>query len=363
MLGGIGVLLSACFGPTTPDVPQISAIPSAVPGTLTQATTLSPDVSVTSSPTGTPITRWRIAAESVEAVHWSEEAAAFIFLPWDSEDWQMVDPSTRSIQPYAGAGPKVDSEILQQFQVLECAPFEVSPQGDRLLYQKQASDTLFEVWYADLGSQETYRVTEIAEDPEAFPWFEQVDWFNNGQEALLNRRRGESLQIFRFDVASNTLVDWFKAFNPQAQQILSQIAPTRVAVLPGSNLAAFVAWSASPERDRLWLADLGDNSIRLIGPACAGSFPFWSADGRYIYYGSGNEPHYYGTFDRDNPIELYKFDVSKGTSTVILPSEVLGTPGIQSWAISADEQYVLYSDYGVSGDDADTEGLWLVKVP
>lgn len=304
-----------------------------------------------------------ISNEHARQLYWSNQEQAFIFSTWTSEQLSILDPETRNIYPFevVELPEQMDESTRDKLQILEDAPYEISPDGVKLLYHRQgANGQGVELWFTDLNSGDARFVLTTTMQFDALSWFESIVWCNDGYEALLTRTIGESIQIWRFDIASGKIVDWYESLDAASQEILGQVSPTFIALSPDSHRLAFVASSQVPERDRLWLADLVTNHIRLVGPAYAGAIPLWSSDGQYIYFANGDEPHYFGSFDPENPVGFDRFDINNWQSVRLVRPEQLGSPNFRLWAISSDEQYILYGAAGSLGSPED--GIWLIEI-
>ena len=278
------------------------------------------------------------------------------FLVWASQRW-ILDPDTEEYHPddVLERRSRIDEPVRRELAIDEKLPYEVSPDGSRLLYHRQnAGGQDVQLWLADLNNGHTQFVYTTTIQSGVVSFFEDIVWCADGQEALLTRTSGESIIIGQFDTASGKITPWYKTLDLASQEVLDHIAPTFIALSPDTHQLAFVAWSKGPGSDKLWLANLVENHVDLIGFAYAGTAPLWSPDGRYIYFISTESPTQLGTFESDNPLGVSRLDVQSWQTTYLIYPGQLEKSDIQQWAISSDEQHLVYST---------EDGIWWVEIP
>jgi len=389
----LAFLLAACVSPSCPSSVPIAttAVPSPTPPSPTISATLAAtSTSVPPGSTGVPeLQRTLVSTQHLVPLYWSKHEQAFILLSWKGEQWALdpgtgelrlhrdklvdhepllfflawasqrwiFDPDAGEYHPYdvLERRAQIDESIGHELGVDEKLPYEVSLNGSKLLYHRQSADGQDnQLWFADLGNGYTQFVFTTTMRFDVVPFFEDIVWCNDGQEALLTRTSGESIVIGRFNTSSDEIVPWYETLDLASQEVLDHIAPTFIALSPDTHRLAFVAWSEGPGNDKLWLADLIENHIDLIGLAYAGTAPLWSPDGRYIYFMSTESPTQLGTFEPGNPIGVSRFDVQSWQTTYLIYPGQLGKSDIQQWAISSDEQHIVYSA---------EDGTWWVEIP
>ncbi len=373
--GALLLMVTACVSepdkplPVTPlsSTPALTAktttASSATPEPAQAASTSTP--TATPAPTATPTTTAKtrhVSAEYLREVVWSAQEKAFILTTWtEGSGWWALSPDASILTPHASPVPTLDPATSQEIGLYENAAYAISNNGHAVLYHREG-ETSFELWYADLNSHEQYRVMTSTDVYEG-GGIEAIIWFDQDQGALLTQTAGESLVIRRVDAATRQVSPWSDGVTTTAASTpVKEIAPTLVTLAPGGTQLAVVGWVLGPLPDRLWILDLTTRELTQIGPAYAGMQPLWSADERYVYYTCGAAPHYFGAYDSENPVGIYKFDRETAQTTELLPPGALGSDEIgRQWGISDDENYVVYevvSDW----KDASQEGIWLADL-
>ncbi len=308
----------------------------------------------------TPLNTRHVSEEYLREVVWSVHERAFVLTTWAEEGgWWALSPDDSALASHSSPLPTLDPATVQEIGLYEDATYAISNNNQAILYHREGKSS-FELWYANLNSHEQYQVMTTTEFYESGCCVENIVWFHQDKEALLTQVSGESLIVRRLDVATRQVSPWSDGVTMTASTLVKDVVPKLVTLASDGIQLAMVSSVIGPQPDRLWILDLATRELTQIGPAYAGMQPLWSADGRYVYYASGAAPHYFGAYDQENPVGIYKFDRETEQTTELLSPGALGSAEIgPQWGISDDENYVVYS---VDRGNASQEGIWLANL-
>lgn len=345
---------------------EITSVPSRTPKATRMAltfmsTTTPTTTSIPTAATVMSFTTHHISTEYLREVVWSVQKKAFILTTWAEGNGRWVlSPTAQTLENLAST-PALDPAISQEIGLYEAATYAISNNGQAILYHHKGAASI-ELWYADLNSHQQYQVMTSTGVYEGGCCIEDILWSHQDQEALLIQTAGESLVVRRLDLATRQVVPWSDGVTTISPVPVEDIVPKLVTLAPSKTRLAIVSSILGPQPDQLWILDLMTRQITPVGPAFAGIQPLWSDNERYVYYACGIAPHYFGAYDQENLVGIYKFDREITQATMLLPPGSLGIGEIAPhWSISDDEKYVVY---GVVSDreDASREGIWLADL-